>query len=485
MGTYALLLDIGSTFTKALVCDRDRGRIVARSQAATTAADDVVIGVEQAIARLHAFGLPGDIDSPAYAARYATSSAAGGLRMVVVGLTPGLTARAARETATGAGARIYGVFSGKMDADAAAEVMNCHPDILLFTGGIDGGNEASVLENARILRDIPNNIPIVVACNRVVAGEVRRIFTTGQREVYVAPNVMPGLDRLDVVGAREIIRQVFMQHIVAAKGLARLADRLSMGVLPTPYAVMQGVQLMGEKEEVVAVDVGGATTDVYSAAIGAPLEPDLIPRGLPQPNFRRTVEGDLGVREGIRSLLEIAREDVLDRMRKKITEFDADALATAERERYQSHTYLPSDGASRRLEGELARACIDIGSRRHAGFVEVEDTPTGPVKYLWGKDLRGVTALVGTGGAFLAAARRRDSQSLLRGALYTGDAFLRPRSPRLLVDPGYAVFAAGLLSFHDPDVARAVLGELRAARLIDDGEWQEWERSSSWMSAEG
>ncbi|MFO7941906.1 MAG: glutamate mutase L, partial [Bacillota bacterium] len=447
MSQLALLLDIGSTFTKALVCDLNAGRIVGRSQARTTARDDVMVGVRAALSHLGKFGLPTDPASRGYRARYATSSAAGGLRMVCIGLTRGLTARAAREAATGAGARIYGVFSGRLDREKIRKIADLAPDIVLFTGGINGGNEDHVLDNARLLATLPGRVPVVVGCNADVASLAAEVLSCAGLEVYLSRNVMPTLEGLDVAPAREIIRDVFMRHIVRAKGLGELSALLDIEVMPTPYAVMKGVDLLGETYDSMAVDVGGATTDVYSASRGYPTEGDLIPRGLADPRLRRTVEGDLGLREGVGSLLDLAQGRVLRGVRTAFPDFDRDALRTAARRREKERTYLADDPLEDKVDLELGKSCIDLATRRHAGVVEVEDTPRGQLRYLRGKDLRDVEVLVGTGGAFVGAARRGYSRKLLEAALFAKDESLRPVNPRLLVDPGYSVFAAGLLSF--------------------------------------
>ncbi len=467
MKSLALLLDIGSTFTKALVCDMDSAKIVARTQGRTTAREDVMIGVLEAMSMLEEQGFPADLDSSLYRERYATSSAAGGLRMVVIGLTRGLTARAAREAATGAGARVSGVFAGNIGRREVLEMVRLRPDIILFTGGIDGGNVDHVLNNARFLADMPARAPVVVACNRKASGRAAEILALGGFEVHLSENVMPGLDGLDVTPAREIIREVFMRHIVKAKGLGVLSSHLDMDVMPTPYAVMLAVEVLGQTEEAMAVDVGGATTDVYSHSFGHPCEDDLIPRGLSDPVLRRTVEGDLGVREGVRSLLDVSRLSVLRGVREIASDFGRDDLDEAICLREVQTDYIPRDSLGERVEMELARACVDAATRRHAGVVETEDSPAGPVRYLRGKDLRRVKVLVGTGGAFLAAHRRGDSADLLEAALYSNDESTRPLDPKMMVDPGYAMFAAGLLSLRHVEVSRGLLGELESVNVRD------------------
>ena len=61
--------------------------------------------------------------------------------------------------------------------------------------------------------------------------------------------------------------------------------------------------------ELLAVDLGGATTDVYSIASGMPKQLDTVYKGLPEPYAKRTVEGDIGMRYSIHGILEAAGLD--------------------------------------------------------------------------------------------------------------------------------------------------------------------------------
>jgi uncharacterized protein (TIGR01319 family) len=215
----------------------------------------------------------------------ASSSAAGGLRIAVVGNVPGLTVEAANQAALGAGAKIVGSTAFKLSHHQIAEIEQLRPDMILLTGGVDGGDTATILHNARVLADSVLSVPVVVAGNQSIAGEVAQILQTGKKETLPVQNVMPKAGTLAVESAREAIRQLFMERITHAKGLDEVKEFVSV-VLPTPMAVLEAVRLGadGTSEEkgwgdMLLVDVGGATTDVHSIGFGHPAGENVISPG--------------------------------------------------------------------------------------------------------------------------------------------------------------------------------------------------------------
>ena len=417
-----------------------------------------MLGVHQAIRGLHSPELPASPSWEDFDLRLGASSAAGGLRMVVCGLTENLTAKAGLEAAQGAGARVYGVFSGILSSDDVNAMAQKCPDIILFTGGTDGGEVKRVKNNAQVLTQYPGpRPPVVVACNQNAAPEIVALFSSHGFEVYRAQNVMPALEQLAGDSAREAIRGVFMRHITKAKGLEHLTERLNHPVVPTPYAVMKGLSCW--HPDSVAVDVGGATTDVYSFADGRPTVTGLIPRGIRQPKLRRTVEGDLGIRESVSALKAAAGSQFSSVLfsEETFSSWSRDEVEQRLRAYEAKTVILPGDDLDRWLDEKLSRLCIDLATRRHAGTLVTRDTPQGPVHFLYGKDLRDASRLIGTGGTFFAASRGAFAKNILKGALFTNDGSLRPKSPDLWVDPDYRLFAAGLLSLILPEEAGGLL----------------------------
>lgn len=181
-----LLIDIGSTYTKVAVVDETARRIVATDCSPTTI-QDVGIGFNEVVLRIKAHGVPDDL----LAERYASSSAAGGLRMVAVGLVPELTMEAARRAALGAGAKVVATFSFSLMSRQIAEIEAIKPDIILLAGGTDGGDTKTVIDNAGQLARSPLDVPIVFAGNREAADAVAEMLEATHKEIHIAENVMP------------------------------------------------------------------------------------------------------------------------------------------------------------------------------------------------------------------------------------------------------------------------------------------------------
>jgi uncharacterized protein (TIGR01319 family) len=173
VNSLAILIDFGSTFTKVTAVDLRDSRIVGRSQAPSTVITDVREGLLRALLELPNpdalfDGTPGDLSVLQRHTVLASSSAAGGLRIVVIGNVPGLTVEAANQAALGAGAKVVGSTAFKLDHKAIRDVESLRPDMILLTGGTDGGDSATILHNARVLAESELAVPMVVAGNRKV-----------------------------------------------------------------------------------------------------------------------------------------------------------------------------------------------------------------------------------------------------------------------------------------------------------------------------
>lgn len=300
--TPILLIDFGSTYTKVTAIDLDGEMLLGTAASYTTVETDVTEGLANALTLLEAKTGP-----LVFAHRYACSSAAGGLRMMASGLVPELTAQAARQASLGAGAKVLKTYAFQLTEDDAEEIAASKPDIFLLVGGTDGGNTECILHNAQVLADIGGEFPIVIAGNRTASRQCQRILS--DREVHLCENVMPKFGVLNIEPAQKAIREVFLRRIVKAKGLSKTDSLLSGILMPTPSAVMRAMELLacGCEEEsgigdLLAVDVGGATTDVYSVSEGAPTQVNTVCKGLPEPFVKRTVEGDIGMRYSVRGI---------------------------------------------------------------------------------------------------------------------------------------------------------------------------------------
>jgi uncharacterized protein (TIGR01319 family) len=454
MSATALLIDFGSTYTKLRAVDLDHSRIVGSGQGPSTVATDVRVGLRAALADLER-----RIGSlPDFKHRLASSSAAGGLRMVTVGLVKELTAEAARRAALGAGAKLVGTYAYRLTKGDIAAIVAASPDILLLCGGTDGGNSEVILANAGALAASALACPVVIAGNRNATDEVADTLARTGKAALKTGNVMPEFGTLDIEPARAAIRQVFMDRIVHAKGIDQAREMFDRVLMPTPAAVLEGARLLSQGTagrqglgELLVVDVGGATTDVHSICRGDPARAETVLYGLPEPFAKRTVEGDLGMRHNARTIVETCGADAIARDA-GVAESEIDAMLAP---LLNDVERLPTNDREHALDRALARAAIRLAVRRHAGTVETVYTATGPVVMQRGKDLSRVETLIGTGGPVVHAP---DPAGILASALAdpAEPASLRPQSPRLLLDSEYLLYAVGLLAEAEPEAALAL-----------------------------
>ena len=452
MNDYVVLVDIGSTFTKVTAVDTKQRRMIAQSNAPTTS-EDVSLGLENSLE-----GLKLTKEEFKRTQVLACSSAAGGLRMVAIGLVEDLTAKAAKQAALGAGARVLKTYSFQLTEADRTEIIGLDPDICLLAGGTDGGNSENILHNARVLASLPRAIPIVIAGNRSVATEVAARFPESF-STYISSNVMPQIGKLQVEPAREAIRKVFMEKIIYAKGLSK-ASRLIDGIfMPTPAAVLRAGQLLSQGTAItkgwgdcLIVDVGGATTDVHSLGHGMPTKGGVVVRGLPEPFAKRTVEGDLGVRVSVLSLMEAVSLAVLAQDT-GWTEAEVDSRVHLLHRRPE---ILPQNRDEILFDQSLGYQAVRLGVGRHAGHLSELYTPSGLVWIQEGKDLSKVKRVIGTGGVLINSP---DPLLMLEGAKQDAELplELRPESPGYFLDGDYILAAMGLLAQEDPEAALVVL----------------------------
>ena len=449
MAAAALLIDFGSTYTKLRAIDLQRCRILGSGQGPSTVTSDIMIGMRAALADLekHLGSLP------VFRYRLASSSAAGGLRMVTVGLVRELTAEAARRAALGAGARLVGTFAYRLTQDDVARIVVLAPDILLLAGGTDGGNSEVILHNAAAIGRSALACPIVLAGNRNAADEA--VALLAGREVILCENVMPEFNILNIEPARAAIRRIFIDRIVHAKGIDGAQAELDHVLMPTPAAVMEGAKLVadgcagvGGLGPLLVVDPGGATTDVHSVADGEPSVAGVITQGLPEPRVKRTVEGDLGMRHNALAIVEavglqfIASEAKLAPGRVSVL---LDGLV-------RNVERLPKSIDEFALDQALVCAAVQQAVLRHCGTVATVYTAIGPATVQHGKDLSGVGTVIGTGGALVHS---HDPYAVLQRTVASAaePASLRPRRPKFFLDREYLLYACGLLGSVEPQAA--------------------------------
>ncbi|MCL1795413.1 MAG: glutamate mutase L, partial [Clostridia bacterium] len=254
---------------------------------------------------------------------------------------------------------------------------------------------------------------------------------------------------------QSVIRALFLRRIIQAKGLSRQQTLVSGILMPTPAAVMRALALLaGEVGDLLAVDLGGATTDVYSIADGLPTEASTILRGLPEPREKRTVEGDIGMRFSARGIVEsvgVGRIESLSGLSPEAIERNLNRIET-------TAGILPATDEDElsQLDFAMALSAIDTAVTRHVGTLEQIFTPAGILCQQTGKDLRTARTMVFTGGVFAHGAHRE--QIAKRAAVCDcGPLSLRPRNASPFLDSEYILAAMGLLSKQYPQAALSII----------------------------
>lgn len=453
-----LLLDFGSTYTKLTAVDIENEEILATAKDITTIEEDIMVGFNKAYEKIQEQLKGKEVN---FVRKLACSSAAGGLKMVAIGLVPDLTAEAAKRAALGAGARILKVYSFQLTKSEIEEIKNSNLDIILLAGGTDGGNKECIIHNAKMIAEHGLNVPVVVAGNKTANDEIKEIFDATGTTYRIAENVMPKLNTLNVEPAREEIRKIFMSNIVEAKGLGN-AESFVQGILmPTPAAVLKAAEALslGTDEEdgigdLVVVDIGGATTDIHSLAEGEPSKAGVTMRGLEEPFAKRTVEGDLGMRYSAVALLEAAgtrklREYLGDKERK------IDVAGSCEY-RYNNIKMVPNTQEEIAFDEAMAKAATELAMSRHVGTVECTYTPMGPIYTQIGKDLLPTKYMIGTGGVLVHS---ENPHKILEAGTYNkaDGMYLKPENPNFLLDKTYILSAMGLLAQELPDMAVRIM----------------------------
>jgi uncharacterized protein (TIGR01319 family) len=453
----AVCVDFGSTFTKALLVDLAAGAVVATAEHPTTLGTDVLDGYDVCLAELVAADAR-TVDAEVLAC----SSAGGGLRIAVIGNEELVTAEAGRRVALSSGGKVVDVIAaaprgqGRVpEADPYAGLRHTtRPDVVLLTGGTDGGNSEVLLRAARDLVDSGWTGPVVVAGNVDAQAEVGAILADVPH--VLADNVVPRIGVLAPEGARAAIREMFLAHVIGGKHLSGRDDFVAMVRGATPDVVLIGVELLanGLDEEhpgvgdVVVVDVGGATTDVHSVVDLDPEDAGLSREVVATTAVTRTVEGDLGMRWSAPTTVAEAR---------------LPELAAAARRRADDPAFLPGTDADRADDEAIAGAAVGLALRRHAGRSKVVVSPGGRVVERTGTDLRAVELLVGSGGA-LRHGRPGAAHRVLAGSVGVDldGGWQLPERPRVVVDVHYVLAAVGLLATRHPSAAYRLAQTLAA-----------------------
>jgi uncharacterized protein (TIGR01319 family) len=453
MKTY-LLVDFGSTFTKLTAVDLDKEEIIATAKAITTVEKDILLGYQKALDRLFKkIGHEMTFDKIT-----ACSSAAGGLKMVAIGLVEELTTEAARRVCLGAGAKVELVLSHNINLHEVEEIKEKDIDIILLAGGANGGNKECVIHNAKQLAKSNIKAPIVFAGNKDATDEIEEILTNANKEFYICENVMPRLNVLNINSAKDTIKDIFVKNIIEAKGIKKVEKLVGEVVLPTPNAVLMAAELLstgfGDEPglgDLMLADVGGATTDIYSMGSGLPTQMNAILSGLEEPYAKRTVEGDLGMRYSSLGILQSFTASEISHWKNQNVDIEAEA-----HKRHDDIEFISSTDEDYIADDIFAGKCIDVATSRHVGTLKGVYTPMGVMYYQVGKDLTQTNYFIGTGGVVISS---KDPVAILKNGIKMASKpmELRPQQPEYLLDKTYILSAMGLLSMDHPEIALRIM----------------------------
>ncbi|UUV17579.1 glutamate mutase L [Fusobacteria bacterium ZRK30] len=451
----AILLDFGSTHTKVVVVSLKEEKILHTNCFASTVKTDARVGLQQCLDSAKSVLSEDKFEK---AIKLASSSAAGGLRMAVIGLSQSLSIKAGRNTAFGAGGKILFTLSGKITPEQVQEFVDAKVEIVLFCGGYENGNETIVLHNAAILAESNLRIPIIYAGNSAIVPSVRGLMRIGRKECFIANNLIPDIRQLNTAMAEDIVREVFLQRIVNMKGLDKVKKTLDDILMPTPSAVLSAGELLTkgtESEsgigELMIIDIGGATTDVHSFAEQTSYKGARL-SGAKESYSKRTVESDLGVRESSGLMLnEVGIEKLSETCGKKV-EWIKDSIE----HRVVVNGYIPDTEDEKHLDEVLAEIAARSSTRRHAG--RIEHVHSANCKLLQvGKNITTVKNIIGTGGPII---HNKDPKKVLSSVFKSGkkeENFLLPMTSKLYLDKKYILYSMGLLREVAPNIALRIL----------------------------
>ena len=436
-----LVAEIGSTTTVVNAfhgLDSENPAFLGQGQGVTTVEEgDVTLGLHAAMEDLKKnLGLT----ELTYDKFLATSSAAGGLKMTVHGLVHDMTVKASKEAALGAGAIIKLVTSGRLKSSDLKKITAINPNIIMIAGGLDHGERDTALYNAEKILELGLSVPVIYAGNADNKEEIIEIFKPYKGRLYVTDNVYPQVDVLQVEPARKIIQEVFEENIIHAKGMDKVYELVNGRILPTPGAVMESAKVLKEVlGDLMIIDVGGATTDVHSVTQGA----EEISRILisPEPEAKRTVEGDLGVFVNRKNLIERIGEEKLCK-ELNIEEIKLDEMKP-----------IPETPLEKEIIRRLTKEAVFASVERHAGSVRnLFGESSGRKSVAEGKDLTEVRYIIGTGGALT---RLLNMESILKEIHQEGrgQRLYPKKEAEVLLDREYLLASLGVLSLSYKEAA--------------------------------
>lgn len=448
MNVDVLVCEIGSTTTVVNAFDLENATYVGQGMYRTTVDSDVTVGVSKAIEDLkNKLG----VEELHYKEMFATSSAAGGLKMTVHGLVHDMTVTAAYEAAVGAGANIKHVTSGKLFRSDINRVKEINPNIILVAGGVDYGERETALHNAEEIAKLQLNIPVIYAGNCQNIEDVKLIFADYNQEEYlfITENVYPRIDQLNVEPTRAIIQDTFEKHIIHAPGMDKIYEYVTAHLIPTPGAVLKASELLYEElGDLICFDIGGATTDLHSVSEGSEEYNKILIH--PQPKSKRTVEGDLGVYVNKDKVVEYYE---FEKLAAYLQHTDEELKVLID-----NYHVIPKSNEEIKLVTELAKTCVKMALERHAGKLSNQYLTGGAMQVAEGKDLTAVNSIICTGGALTKLPTRSEVINAIF-ELNAANKMYPSEGASIVYDNHYVMASCGVLSLTYPKEALRILNK--------------------------
>ena len=459
-----LATDCGSTTTKAILIElvENEYRLTYRGEAPTTVEapfEDVTRGVLNAVMEIEELSNRTIINedkiiSPSKNDNgvdiyISTSSAGGGLQMMVAGVVKTMSGESAERAALGAGSIVMDIIAsndGRLPHEKIKRIRELRPDMILLSGGIDGGTVSHVVELAEILAAAnpqprlgqDYKLPVIYAGNKDAKDKIEK--TLGEKvDLDLVDNIRPILEQENLEPSRDKIHDLFMEHVMQqAPGYKKLMSWTDAPIMPTPGAVGSLIEMIAEKENitVVGVDIGGATTDIFSVFQG---------------KFNRTVSANLGMSYSICNVL---AESGLDNVLRWVP-FDIDRKELTNRigNKMIRPTTVPQSLEELFIEQSIAREALRLSFKQHKEFavglkgIQKERTISDAFDQTTSGEslvnMMDLDLLVGSGGVLSHAPRREQSAKMLI------DAFMPEGITQLAVDSIFMMPQLGVLAHVD------------------------------------
>lgn len=465
-----LATDCGSTTTKAILIELrgEEYRLVVRGEAPTTVEapfEDVTRGVLNAVMEVEELAgrkiLDGErIITPQRSEHegvdiyVSTSSAGGGLQMMVTGVVKTMTGESAERAALGAGAIVMDIIAsndGRLPHEKIKRIRALRPDMILLSGGIDGGAISHVVELAEIIAAADPkarlgagyNMPVIYAGNKEARDLIKERLAD-KTALMVTDNIRPTMERENLMPARHAIHDLFMEHVMAhAPGYKTLMTWTPIPIMPTPGAVGSIIHTIAKREkiQVIGVDIGGATTDVFSVF---------------QEVFNRTVSANLGMSYSVSNVL--AESGIANVMRWVPFGMEEGDIRNRIKNKMIRPTTIPQTLRELMIEQALAREALRLAFEQHKSLAvglkgvqqerTISDTFEQKATGATLIDLMALDLLVGSGGALSHAPRR------VQSAMMMLDAFLPEGVTQLAVDSIFMMPQLGVLAEVDNESAK-------------------------------